>query len=228
MQYTPLSAITRSTEMKLSVAALAVSPLQDATPLVFGLENGTRVVGPCAGAAGEVLAGFSFAQTSAAVVLPSDAIRVESLVTDAAGKITLQKTPLTGQVSVVNAVTGAAIAVDSVTAKSVDLLIANADLSVVATYRTALTVKEAVSLVGNQQPGGYSGSIYGQTGVAQQGTIYTDRIDASVNWAAVTGIKMAAGGVLTSQAGAGVAINAKVVSVPTADYPFLGLQFDTI
>lgn len=229
MQYTPLSAITRSTEMKLSAAALAVSPLQDATPLVFGLENGVRVVSPCAGAAGEVLAGFSFAQTSAAIVLPSDAIRVESLVADADGKVVLAKAPLTGQASVVNALTGAVIAVNATVGTELDLTaLAAADLAVVVTYRTALTVKEAVSLVGNQQPGGYSGSIYGQTGVAQQGTIYTDRIDSSVNWAAATGIKLAAGGVLTNQAGAGVAINAKVVSVPTADYPFLGLQFDTI
>ncbi len=228
MQYSPLTSITRSTEMKLSAAGLAVSPLQDATPLVFGLENGVRVVSPCAGAAGEALAGFSFAQTSAAVTLPSDAVRVESLVADADGKVVLAKAPLTGQAVVVDALTGATIAVNATVGTELDLTVTAADLAVVVTYRTALTVKEAVSLVGNQQPGGYSGAIYGQTGVAQQGTIYTDRIDSSVNWAAATAIKLAAGGVLTNQAGAGVAINAKVVSVPSADYPFLGLQFDTI
>lgn len=128
----------------------------------------------------------------------------------------------------VNAATGAPIAIDSVTGKDVDLLVANADTAVVVTYRTALTVKEAVSLVGHQQPGGYSGAAYGQTGVAQQGVIYTDRIDAGVNWAAATAIKLDAGGTLTDQTGTGVAIDAKVVAVPTADYPFLGLQFNTL
>jgi hypothetical protein len=227
MQYTPLSSITRSTEMKLSAAALAVSPLQDGTPLTFGLENGVRVVTPCSAAAGESLAGFSFAQTSAAPVLPSDAVRVESLVSDADGEVVLAKTPLVGQVVVLNALTRAPIAVASSAANVLTLTSAE-DTAVEVTYRHALTVKEAVSLVGNQQPGGYTGAMYGQTGVAQQGTIYTDRIDASVNWAAATGVKLAAGGILTNQAGSGVAVNAKVVAVPTADYPFLGLQFDTI
>lgn len=228
MQYTPLSAIVRSTEMKLSAAALAVSPLQDGTPLVFGLEGGVRVVSPSAGAAGEVLAGFSFAQTSAAPVLPTDAVRVESGTADANGVIVLQKAPLAGQVTAVNASTGAAITIDSVSGKTVDMAAAGANANVVVTYRTALTVAEAVSLVGHQQPGGYSGATYGQTGVAQQGVIYTDRIDAGVNWAAATAIKLDAGGTLTDQTGAGVAIDAKVVAVPTADYPFLGLQFNTL
>lgn len=228
MQYTPLTSIVRSTEMALSAAALAVSPLQEATPLVFGLENDVRVVGPCTGAAGEVLAGFSFAQTSAAPVLPGDAVRVESGTTDAAGKIALSSVPMANQVSVVNVATGAAIAVDSVTGDTVDLTATHAAVEVKVTYRKTLSVKEAVSLVGHQQPGGYSGSVYGQSGVAQQGTIYTDRIDSGVNWAAATAVKLASGGILTSQGGSGVAINARVVAVPTADYPFLGLQFDTI
>ena len=228
MQYTPLSAIVRSTEMKLAAAALAVSPLQDGTPLVFGLEGGVRVVSPSAGAAGEVLAGFSFAQTSAAPVLPTDAVRVESGMTDAAGIIVLSKTPLANQVTVVNSNTGVALTIDSVSGNEVDLLVANANTAVTVTYRTALNVKEAVSLVGHQQPGGYSGATYGQIGVAQQGVIYTDRIDAGVNWAAATSILLDAGGTLTDQTGVGVAIDAKVVAVPTADYPFLGLQFNTL
>ena len=57
------------------------------------------------------------------------------------------------------------------------------------------------------------------------GFLYTDQFDASVNWAAVTGIKLAANGQLTSQAGAGAAIVAYVVSLPTQEVPFLGLEF---
>lgn len=226
MQYTPLTSIVRSTDMKLAAAALALT-LQDGTPLVFGLEDGVRVVAPSAGAAGEVLAGFAHLQTSAAPALPADAAKVEFHVANASSEITLDKTPLASQYSLVNAATGAAVAVTGA-AGAVLTTDAAEGVQVKVTYRRALTVAEAVSLVGNVQPGGYSGSVMGQVGVAQQGTIYTDRFDASVNWALATGVKLAAGGIVTDQAGAGATINARVVAIPTADYPFLGLQFDTI
>lgn len=226
MQYSPLTSIVRSTEMKLA-SAVAALPIQDGTPLVFGLENGVRVVSPSAGTAGEVLAGFAHEQTSAAPTLPTDALKVEQHVVSA-GTITLDREPLAGQYTVINKATGAVIPVTSATGNTLTVDAANNGAEVEVTYRRALSVREAVFLVGDVQPGGYSGNVYGQIGVAQQGVIYTDRIVASVNWAAATAVKLEAGGLLTDQTGTGEAINAKVVSVPSADYPFLGLQFDTI
>lgn len=226
MQYSPLTSIVRSTEMKLA-AAVAALPIQDGTPLVFGLENGVRVVAPSAGAADEVLAGFSHEQTSAAPTLPQDAIKVEQRVV-AAGAITLDRVPLAGQYVVTNLATGVAITVTSASGNTLNVDVANNGAEVNVVYKRALSVREAVSLVGDVQPGGYSGNIYGQVGVAQQGVIYTDRIVAGVNWAAATAVKLEAGGLLTDQSGTGEEINAKVVAVPTSDYPFLGLQFDTI
>jgi len=228
MKYTPLTAIIRSTEMRLSAAALALGTLQEGTPLVFGLENGLRVVTPSAGAGTEKFAGFASSQTSAAPVLPTDAVRVIDLVANASGVVTLPKAPISGQVSVVNANTGAPIAVDSVTGVSVDLTVAAASVPVRVTFRHLLTVGEAVSRVGHTQPGGYAGTALGQTGVDQQGVVYTDRISAAVNWGEATAVKLAAGGLLTDQSGSGVAIDATVVAIPSADYPFLGLQFNTI
>jgi hypothetical protein len=98
--------------------------------------------------------------------------------------------------------------------------------NVTVTYKYALTVVQARALQGDVQPGGYVGSYVGQTGLAKRGTIYMDQFDASVNWAAATGLKLAANGQITNQAGAGVALpGAYVVAVPTQEVPFLGLEF---
>lgn len=227
MIYAPLSSVVRSTEMRLAAAALSMA-LPDGVPLVFGLENGKRVVSPSAGAAGEKFAGFSRSQTSAAPALPTQALKVENHVASGAGNVTLDKTPLAGQVSVVNAATGAPITVVTVTGRVVALGAGAASVDVTVTYARALSTAEAVALVGNVQPGGYAGTLMGQIGVAQQGVEYTDAIDAGVNWAAATAIKLDAGGTLTDQSGSGVAIDAVVVQVPTVDYPFLGIQYNTI
>lgn len=226
MIYAPLSSTVRSTEMRLAAAARAAA-LPDGVALVFGLENGQRVVAPSAGVAGEKFAGFSRAQTSAAPALPADAVKVENHTSSAGGTLTLDKTPLAGQVYVAVAATGATVTIANVTGKVVTLTGANST-DVVVTYARALSAAEAVAAVGNVQPGGYAGLMLGQTGVAQQGVEYTDQINASVNWAAATAIKLNAAGKLTDQSGSGVAINAVVVQVPTVDYPFLGIQYNTI
>lgn len=227
MQYTPLSSIIRSTEMKLA-AAVASLPIQNGTPLVFGLEDGVRVVSPSAGAAGEVLAGFAHQQVSAAPALPADAVKVEQVVVAAGGVITLDREPLAGQYVVTNLATGAPITVSAASGLTLTVAGGNAGVEVKVVYRHALTVREAVYRTGDVQPGGASGNHYGQIGVGQQGVIYTDRIDASVNWAAATIVTLDAAGMLTDQTGTGEAINAQIVAVPTSDYPYLGLQFNTI
>ena len=93
------------------------------------------------------------------------------------------------------------------------------------TYRYALSVTQAQALVGNTQPGGYAGLVVSQVGIAKRGVIYTSEFDASKNWAAATGIKLAAGGQITDQTGTGAVVNGYVVSVPTANVPFLGIEF---
>jgi hypothetical protein len=223
MIYSPLSFATRSAEKPLAAGA-AITALGQA--LVYKMENGRQVVDLSAGAAGEVFAGFSNAQTSATPVTPTSAVKVETLVVPASGVLTVGKTVLAGTVLVTNAATAAPVAVVTAVGTAVDVAAASAGLTVRVVYRYALTAAEARSMVGDVQPGGYSGNSYGLAGVAQQGVIYTDVFDSSKNFAAATAIKLAAGGVLTDQTGAGVAISATVVQVPTTDYPFLGVQYN--
>jgi len=225
MIYSPLSFFTRSAEKKLASGA-ALTSLGQA--LVYKLENGRQVVDLSAGAAGEVFAGFANAQTSATPVAPTSAVKVETLVVPATGIVTVSKAVLAGTVVATNVATGAVVAIVTAVGTAVDLAIASAGLTVKVVYRYSLSAAEARSLVGDVQPGGYSGDSYGLIGVAQQGVIYTDAFDSSKNFAAATAIKLGAGGVLSNQTGAGVAIQAVVVQVPTTDYPFLGVQFTSI
>ena len=101
-----------------------------------------------------------------------------------------------------------------------------AGMKVKVVYRYALTNIQARAMMGDAQPGGPAGAIVGQCGLAKRGVIYTSCFDTSVNWAAATAIKLAEGGFVTDQSGTGTALaGAYVVKVPTAEIPFLGIEF---
>jgi len=225
MIYSPLSFFPRSSEKPLALGALITATGQ---ALVYKMENGRQVVAPSAGTSGEIFAGFVLAQTSAAPVMPSTAPKVETIVAPGSGTIVVGKTPLAGSVSATRVDTGAAVAVASVTGKNVALGVGAAGLTIKVVYRYALTIAEARSLVGDVQPGGYSGNSFGITGVAHQGIIYTSEFDTSLNFAAATSLKLGAGGLVEDQTGDGAAFDAVVVQVPTTDYPFLGIQFNSL
>ena len=225
MIYSPLSAISRSSEMALDPTATL---LGDGQALVSTLVNGRQVVAPSAGAAGEKFVGFSSLQTSAAPVVPTTAVKVEEVVIPAGGVVTAAFTPIAGTAFAYNAATGAPVAIDSVTGADVDFLVANAGLTVRLQYRYTLTAVQARALVGDVQPGGFSGTTYGSIGVAQTGVVYTDQFDSGKDFAAATAIKLAANGRVTDHTGAGVAINAIVKALPTVGYPYLGLEFNAV
>lgn len=225
MIYSPFSVITRSSDKKLAAAASISSNGQ---ALVYKVESGQQVVDVAAGAAGEVFAGFSNLQTSASAGTPTTAVKVQTLVIPVSGVVTVAKTPLASSTFASDVATGSAVAVVSVSGTSVDLGAANAGKTVSVVYRYTMTAAEARSLVGDVQPGGYSGNTYGQCGVAHEGVLYTTFFDTSKNFATATALKLASGGLITNQTGSGVSIDAVVVQVPTADYPFLGIQFRSI
>jgi hypothetical protein len=223
MLYAPLTFSTRSTEMPLATGAQISDNGQ---ALVSLKQNGRRVVQPSTGAAGEVFVGFADTQTSAVPVVPANAVKVEYIESvPANGILTIAKTPVAGTIIVNHAVTKAVIAITAATGTSVTVATTNAGAPVFVTYTYALTVTEARALVGDVQPGGFVGHTIGQVGVSQDGVVYTSCFDTSVDWYAATGVKLAAGGKVTNQAGSGVAITADVVQVPTVNYPFLGLAF---
>ena len=226
MIYGPLSFFTRSAEKALASGAVISDSGQ---ALVHSLQNGAQVVSPSTGAAGEVFIGFANVQTSATPTVPATAVKVEDIeAVPANGILVASKTPVAGTVAVQNAVTKATIAVVSVTGSNVDVGVASAGLAVTLVYTHALTVAEARSIVGDIQPGGYSGHTYGQVGVGQEGVIYTSVFNSAVNWNTAAAVKLDAGGKVTDQTGAtGVTLNAVVTRVPSKDYPFLGLQFSS-
>lgn len=222
MIYAPLSYAVRSTEYPVAAGATISSNGQ---ALVVSNVGNVFGVAPSSGAVGEVFVGFVNAQVSAAPFLESTAVKVETAVVNGAGTVTLAFTPLSTTTLIYNNTTDAVIAQPPgvITGKVVSALpVGN---TVTVTYTYALTVSQAVALMGNQQPGGSAGAMTGSIGVGQQGRIYTTAFVSGKNYAAATSLKLAANGQITDQTGSGVAINGFVTQVPTLDVPFLGIEY---
>lgn len=224
MIYAPLSSYTVTKDEPLQ-ANTTISASGQA--LVGALVNGVYGVKPSAGAAGEKFAGFVLAQTSAAPFSQATAVKVEETTLGVSGAFTLAQLPVGGTLVVHNITTGATITLGALVGQTWTHA-GSAGADVRFTYTYALTVTQARSMFGDTQPGGYAGYMVKQIGAAKQGVIYTDQIDTAVNWALATGVKLAAGGKVTDQAGAGVAIDANIIAVPSVDFPFLGLQFAAV
>ena len=220
MIHFPLSKIVDSSEQAVAPGANITAEGQALIRVTGAQSTGVQ---QSLGAATEVFAGFAVMGVSAAPVPALYATKVETFVVPGSGIVQLSQTPVAGQLAVFDNTAAAAVATPTVVGSTVTSLTAGNNATV--TYKYALTVVQSRALQGDVQPGGYAGASVGQIGVAKRGLIYTDQFDASVNWAAVTGIKLAANGQLTSQAGAGAAIVAYVVSLPTQEVPFLGLEF---
>jgi hypothetical protein len=224
--YLPLSAITRSQEMRQQAAA---SITQEGLCLVTALVNGVQGVNVSAGSS-DIFVGFSFTRTSAANFLPTTEVKVEQLVIPAGGVVTLSRTPASSTTSVYDITDGGAVsggnvsvsgAAVTITASSTRGAVGN---TVKVTYRYALTVAEAKLKYGDVTPGGYAGNVTGTIGVAQQGKIFTNAFDTTIDWTAATTLKTGANGLVVTS-GSGATINGFVTDVPTVDYPFLGIQF---
>ena len=222
MLYAPLSYSNRSKDMPLAVNAVLSA---DGQALVGSMVNGVYGVGPSTGAAGETFVGFLMAQTSAVPFLPTTQVKVETLTANGSGVVTIGATPIAGTVGLFDVTDG--VPGTPVVSGNTVTDAATAGHVVRVTYAVALTVMQAQSIAGSGQPGGYSGNIIGSVAVNQQGVVYTDQFDTTVDWAAATAVKLGANGKLVG-AGTGATLNAKVIALPTTDVPYLGLQFDSI
>ena len=220
MIYGPLSRYPDSAE-----AAVAPGVVINAEGLALVRAVGAQSAGvmPATGTAADVFAGFSFAGTSAMPFAEGFYNKVESFTVPATGIVTLQFTPVAGQVFVFDNTSMAAVPTPTVVANTVTTLTVGDEVTV--TYKYALSVVQARALVGDIQPGGYSGAYLGQIGLIKRGLIYTSEFDSSVEWDAVTAIKLAPNGQLTNQLGTGIEIPGMVVAVPGIDIPFLGIEF---
>lgn len=188
-------------------------------------------VKPSTGTADDLFAGFSIAGTSAAPFIEGFANKQETFSADIVGtSVELQFAPLPNQVFAFDLSTNAAVTPITVTGKTVSGLTPGHAVQI--TYKYTLTVVQARSLQGDQQPGGYSGAYVGQIGLLKRGLIYTSEFDASKNWMAATEVRTGAGGQVTDQSGSaggpGVVIPAQIVAIPSSEVTFLGLEFSAV
>lgn len=183
-------------------------------------------ISPSTGAANEIFAGFAMNQLCGIPVLEPYGIAVEEFLVDSSTKVTVQFAPISNNsVALINLESGKKIASPTVTGKTIAATTMTTGMKVKVVYRYALTNIQARAMMGDAQPGGPAGAIVGQCGLAKRGIIYTSCFDTSVNWAAATAIKLASGGFVTDS-GIGTALTgAYVVKVPTAEIPFLGIEF---
>lgn len=225
--------LNRSTiiETHLQEVASTVNSLAEGTAMVHVLEGGKGVVKPSAGTSGELFAGVSHSK----FLRPTTAMMVELLTVSNASKVTLARTPVGAAADrgVFNAA-GAALTsgtVDGNTKYSLSgkEITVHADLNgtvIKVQYAYELTANEAALLYGSDLAI-LDVSAAKNVGLITTGVIFTDQYDPAVNWAGTTGIspavKTGAGGKFTI-GGNGFATDAVVVSVPTANDPWLGLR----
>jgi len=220
MLYLPLSKNSDSTEMNVAPGAVILAEGQ-----ALVRTNGDQSAGvmPSTGTATDVFQGFSFAGTSAAPFPEMYYNKVEIFIVPATGAVQLSLLPIAGQVAVFDNTANAPVPNPTVAGQQVTGLTAGNQVTV--TYKYVMNIIQQRALMGDVQPGGYSGAYIGQIGVITRGPVYTSEFDASVNWATVTEIKLAANGQLTDQSGTGISISGSVIAVPGQEIPFLGIMF---
>jgi len=225
MLYLPLSKFPDSAE---TIVATGASITAEGAALVRAAGATASGVTMSQGTSGEIFAGFSIAATSAAAFQAAYQTKVEKFVVPSSGSVQLAQTPVSGQVFIYDQTAGAAVAISggvSVTGNVVAGL--TAGNTVLITYKYALSVQQARTIQGDVQPGGYIGDYIGQVGLIKRGLIFTDMYDASKDWSNVgaNGILLGAGGILTTSGSGSALTGAYVVSLPSQEVPFLGLEF---
>lgn len=220
MLYTPKSKFLVGREAAMS----ASSPVTDDGQVL--VQNATGNVFPSTATSGtdaDVFAGFSFNQTSGAPYLPATAVKVEEF-TPSGTTYTLQQSVVSGSALILKdgSVDGSA----SASGYALSGLTAGSAYKVVYTY--ALTQAQAIALVGNLQPGQHAGVQFGTSGIAEQGVVYVSNFDTSVNYTLATVLYAMAGGKVGAVASGRLKLQAKVVELPSVEFPFLGIEFNAL
>jgi hypothetical protein len=194
------------------------------------LENGQEHVKPAVGDAGEIFVGFSWMHN----VMPSVLSKVELVVVPKVAPFTFQlsrQNIISGQISGSNKGTfyeeGTVAAHIFDCEESTGILTfdpSDAEKRIEMVYKYSPSVLEAKANYAdadiNINP---AFAFLGSIGCILTGEIFTDQFDASVDWSAKRGEVYLGTGLLT---GSGATkLGAHVTHVPTADNPFLGVQF---
>lgn len=227
MIYQPLSKFTNSGDKKVAPGAVIVAEGQ---ALVRAQAAQAEGVLPSTGAnTTDIFVGVSTMFLSAAPVIETYTSRVESVVVPQNQQIVLGRAPIAGQYNVYDVTADAAVTGLTLT----DNVLSGAGLiagnTVEVTYRYEMSATEVRAKYGDIQPGGYVGNQVGQVGVVAGGVVYTDQFDNSRNWRAATAVKLGNNGQFDTQDGTGATLdNVVIISLPSQDYPFLGLQINAV
>lgn len=189
------------------------------------------------GNANEVLVGFSY---NSSIVPDTEVVIEDTLVVPAAAPYTIQlknTNILTGSVYVYDATAGAALAFNAAAGAgqyNIDLATglltfntAEQGHALVVTYRYALTRIQKQQKFWdrpvNTPDAGFFGNL---VVVCGNGEIYTNQFDSSVSFEGVSKVYAGANGMVTSVQGSNTLIPARIIKLPTAASPFLGLAFN--
>jgi hypothetical protein len=187
-----------------------------------------------------VFAGVSFNGVKNALTAPF----IETLTVSATGKIVTAYAPQAGTLAIINSgntllssvaqgtdpttLTATQYSLDATAPQTYNFnATLNAGAVVTVAYRFAPNAFQNIYLQGMQLPGGPAGDYLGQTDVIQHGDVYTSEFDTSANWATAVGVTLQANGLFGATAVLASALaNVKIISLPSAGAPFLGIALD--
>lgn len=214
----------------------AYTVVEEGLALISIISGGVEKVRLSAGAGVGRFAGFSYGET----LTPITKSYVETRTIPAASTytITLAKNNLVASnIFVYDNTDGAAMAEDTLANGKFECVDATGILtfhssdaghSVTITYRytptaTELTAEDKLLFTAQS-----ANEVLSSVGVIMAGEVFTDKFDAAVDWSTATDIEAGTSGIVTAGGSTIDIPNCKVIYVPTADYPFLGLRFTTI
>lgn len=211
--------------------AAGVTILTEGVPLVQLMENGSAVVRPCTGAAGEIFAGFSYSRNAQSTRMTMEAeFKVPAT---APYVINLPKAPIAGQFKIgdLTAVTDEGDAPTAAQYALVDKAVTvNAALAG-QTLRVSLafepTYLESIAQSGNSPVGGLPSTAMSVIGVIKEGDVFTDQYDVTSVWNAngtPSPVFLGANGLITSKAGGVELKSVQVIATPSVGNGFIGLS----
>lgn len=232
--YHPKTKIHRSVEAPTHSTA---GTFQEGTVMIAQMETGLGRVLPSAGSAGEIFAGFAYNYSEVPTTRPM--VEVVTIPATSPYDVTLANTPLNpttdihvlfpnGSSGVYDTTPDATLDFHNSSGNVLTFHSSDAGLVVTVTYRYTLSVAQAAYEYGDgsqpfvRRPTG----VLKKVGLITQGLVYTDMYHTGAAWddSAIVNIQTGAGGLLV-RGGSGAAVNGRVVYLPTADFPYLGLEF---
>ena len=207
--------------------APGVSVPEEGIPLTYVKVDGVTYVQPAV--SGGMFAGVSLSRSTPPMALPM----VTTIVGDAAGGKFL-RAPIVGQLLVKDAngdtrdVVTAAPAAGEIQVDAQGNWVTHASdagVTLTAQFHYTPSVTEALSVIGDVQPGGLASAQTGDIGALKQATISTNFFNASADWSTVLYVTVSNGMFVPGNAGDHI-VGAVVRNAPSADDAFLGLSFN--